>query len=347
MTSDKKNIDLYRLMKLILSDRKKIIVYCLTGAIVGTVIAFSIPKIYKTGVMLAPESSGAGLGSGLSSMASLVGLNKNILSGDDAIFPEIYPDLMQSTDFVVSLFPVKVKSADGNINTTYYDYMEKKQKISWWNYPKVWVIELVKKIKGESGGGKKKIDPFRLTKDQADIASNISGNIECNVDKKTSVISIVVTDQDPLISATMADSVKARLQVFITRYRTNKARNDLVYMERLFDETKNDYIKARRKYAEFSDSNQDVILQTVKAKEEELENEMQLRYNIYTQVAEQLQPAKAKVQERTPAFTVVQSATVPVKHSNRPKIFTLAIYTMLAFLIRVSMLVYRNRETIF
>lgn len=53
MTSDKKNIDLYRLMKLILSDRKKIIVYCLTGAIVGTVIAFSIPKIYKTGVMLA------------------------------------------------------------------------------------------------------------------------------------------------------------------------------------------------------------------------------------------------------------------------------------------------------
>ena len=123
MTSDKKNIDLYRLMKLILSDRKKIIVYCLTGAIVGTVIAFSIPKIYKTGVMLAPESSGAGLGSGLSSMASLVGLNKNILSGDDAIFPEIYPDLMQSTDFVVSLFPVNVKSADVNINTTYYDYM--------------------------------------------------------------------------------------------------------------------------------------------------------------------------------------------------------------------------------
>ena len=207
----------------------------------------------------------------------------------------------------------------------------------------------MKNYKGEtiSGGGKKKIDPFRLTKDQADIASNISGNIECNVDKKTSVISIVVTDQDPLISATMADSVKARLQVFITRYRTNKARNDLVYMERLFDETKNDYIKARRKYAEFSDSNQDVILQTVKAKEEELENEMQLRYNIYTQVAEQLQLAKAKVQERTPAFTVVQSATVPVKHSNRPKIFTLAIYTMLAFLIRVSMLVYRNRETIF
>lgn len=347
MVNEKKNIDMYRLLKLIAADRKKTVAYCLAGAIFGTIIAFSIPKIYKTGAMLAPESSGSGLGSGLSSMASLVGLNKNILSGDDAIFPEIYPDLMQSTDFVVSLFPVKVKSADGKINTTYYDYMEKYQKIPWWKYPQAWVAALIKKMKAGNGKGSAKIDPFRLTKDQADIASGISGNIECNVDKKTSVISIVVTDQDPLISATIADSVKARLQVFITRYRTNKARNDLAYMERLFEETKNDYVKARRRYAEFSDSNQEVILQTIKAKEEELENEMQLRFNIYTQVTEQLQLAKAKVQEKTPAFTVVQSATVPVKHSNRPKIFTLAIYTILAFFIRVSMLVYRNRDTIF
>lgn len=347
MADNKKSIDLYRLTKLIVKDKKKTGIYCLAGAIFGTIIAFSIPKTYKTGVMLAPESSGAGLGSGLSSMASLVGLNKNILSGDDAIFPEIYPDLMKSTDFVVSLFPIKVKSADGKINTTYYDYMEKDQKIPWWKYPMAWAAEMIKKMKGETGGGQGKIDPFRLTKDQADIAMGISGNIECNVDKKTSVISIVVTDQDPLISATMADSIKARLQVFITRYRTNKARNDLAYMEKLFEESKNDYTKARQKYAEFSDSNQDVILQTVKAREEELENEMQLRFNIYTQVTEQLQLAKAKVQERTPAFTVVQSATVPVKHSNRPKILTLAIYTVLAFFIRLTMIVYKNRETVF
>lgn len=347
MTDKKSKIDIYNVVKIIVKDKRHIGIYCLVGAIVGTIIAFSIPKIYKTGVMLAPESSGMNLGSGLSSMASLVGLNKNILGGEDAIFPEIYPDLMQSTDFVVSLFPVKVKSIDGKINMTYYEYMEKHQKIPWWAYPKAWVATKIKKMKTgyDKHGGD--IDPFRLTKDQTDIVSNISGNIECNVDKKTSVISIVVKDQDPLISATMADSVKSRLQVFITRYRTNKARNDLAYMERLFKDTKEDYVKARQKYATFSDSNQEVILQAVKAKEEELENEMQLRFNIYTQVAEQLQLAKAKVQERTPAFTVVQSATVPVKHSNRPKIFTLSIYTILAFFIRVSMLVYKNRDIVF
>lgn len=347
MTDEKKRIDLYRVVSIIVKDKRKIGIYCLSGAIIGVIIAFSIPKTYKTGVMLAPEASGTNLGSGLSSMASLVGLNKNILGGDDAIFPEIYPDLMQSTDFVVSLFPIKVKSSDGKINTTYYNYMEKEQKMPWWNYPKAWFATIIKNIKDGDGKANNKINPFRLTNAQFDIAQAISGNIECSVDKKTSVISIVVKDQDPLISATMADSIKARLQVFITNYRTNKARNDLAYMENLFKEAKDDYVRARQIYASFSDNNQDLILQTFKMKEEELENEMQLRYNIYTQVAEQLQLAKSKVQERTPAFTVVQSATVPVKHSNRPKIFTLAIYTLLAFFIRAIMLIYKNKEDIF
>ena len=58
---------------------------------------------------------------------------------------------------------------------------------------------------------------------------------------------------------------------------------------------------------------------------------MQLKYNIYQQVVEQLQLAKAKVQERTPAFTIIEDATVPVKHSSRPKVVTLIIWMILRF----------------
>ena len=75
-----------------------------------------------------------------------------------------------------------------------------------------------------------------------------------------------------------------------------------------------------------------------------LESEMQLKYNIYQQVAEQRQLAVAKVQERTPAFTIIQEATVPVKHSNTPKIVTLTIWIILGFLVRFSMLVFKNRN---
>ena len=68
------------------------------------------------------------------------------------------------------------------------------------------------------------------------------------------------------------------------------------------------------------------------------ENDMQLKYNIYQQVVEQLQLAQAKVQEKTPAFTVVQSASVPIRPSSRSKIMTIFIWMFLGFIVRATIL---------
>lgn len=341
-------INLRNAIKLLYKDKKNIIIYCLAGAVIGLVIAFSIPRIYKTKVMLAPETSnGSSLISNMSSLASMVGVDMAFGDGNDAIYPEIYPDLMSSMDFLVSLFPIKVESLDKSISTSYYDYMKNHQKIEWWNYPKVWIINLIKKLKSDDKrGNENRINPFLLTKDQFDVAKNINSNIDCSVEKKTSVISIEVTAQDPLISATLADSVKNRLQIFITEYRTKKARHDLAYIEQLYKDAKEQYSMAQQRYVAYTDAYKGVIFESYRAKQEELENEMQLKYNIYTQVVQQLQIAKAKVQERTPAFTVVQSASVPVKHSNKPKLFILVAFIALAFFVKCFVLMYKNRHII-
>ena len=57
-----------------------------------------------------------------------------------------------------------------------------------------------------------------------------------------------------------------------------------------------------------------------------------------------MQLAKAKVQERTPAFTIVQNATVPIKHSSRSKAVTLIIWMFLGFLLRFGMLAWKNKH---
>ena len=129
----------------------------------------------------------------------------------------------------------------------------------------------------------------------------------------------------------MADSVKERLQTFITEYRTSKARNDLLYNQKLYKETKQRYEKARQRYAEFADANQDIILQTVRQRLTDLENEMQLQYNAYTQIAAQLLAAEAKVQEETPAFTTLQSATVPLIPEAPKKKKIVLVFLFLAF----------------
>jgi len=56
-----------------------------------------------------------------------------------------------------------------------------------------------------------------------------------------------------------------------------------------------------------------VVLESYKAKQNDLENDMQLKYNTYSTLNTQLQQAIAKVQENTPVFTVIKGATVPLQ----------------------------------
>ena len=71
--------------------------------------------------------------------------------------------------------------------------------------------------------------------------------------------------------------------------------------------------EAQQKYARFMDGNQNIIMQSFRTEQERLQNEMNLAYGVFTQVSQQLQLAKAKVQEITPVYTVVQPATVPLR----------------------------------
>jgi len=329
----------------ILTEKRKGFFVCFfITAIVAVIVSFSIPRIYKSKVTLSPESSLASGITNFSSLAEMVGINLNMAGGSDAIYPEIYPDLIRSNDFLVSLFDVEVISQDSTIHTTYYDYINTKQKAPWWTLPLKWLKDMLPSDDGVGQHQGSAPDPFMLTKEQNDVATAISNSINCGVDKKTSVISIEVTAQDPLIAATMTEVVRKQLQVFITNYRTNKARSDMEYIQSLCDEAFIEYENARRKYASFSDANQNILLSSYRMKQEQLENEMTLKYEAYRQLSEQLQITKAKVQERTPAFTIVQMANVPLKHSNMKKVVILFLFEVLAMGTYMLIIAYKNRK---
>ena len=344
-------IDVVSLLRIIKKDKMMMSVFLGLAAILGLAVAFGTPKEYKSSVMLAPETaSDNSLTSNISSLASMVGMNMNFGESNDAIYPELYPDLLQSMDFIVGLFPIKVTTKDGQVSTDYYDYLLNHTAKAWYMFPARWLTAIVEKIKKDDTGpkgGDGKVDPFWLTRQQYDIAHSIGRSTHCTVNKKPSVSTTEVTDQDPLISATIADSVRNHLQAFITDYRTLKSRNDLAYMEKLFAEAREQYVKARQQYAAFSDANQEVILQSYKTKEDDLENDMQLKYNAYTQVYEQLQLSKAKVQENTPVFTIVQSASVPIKHSNKSKLTMMLLFMFLGASLRVMILMWKKKKEVF
>jgi uncharacterized protein involved in exopolysaccharide biosynthesis len=310
--------------------------------VVAAILTLSLPNYYQCTVMLSPEISSNSSGrSSLASLASSFGVNiglSNAGFGTEALFPTLYPDLVNSTDFKTTLFDVPVtiegdkEKGEPDRTMTYYDYLNEEQKVPWWSAAIGGTMKAIIGLFAEKKEEKKTIDPFRLTKKQAAIVKSLEKKVVCDVDKKTMVITIDVTDQDPVICANMADTVMNRLQKFITDYRTSKARVDLDFNRKIYRETKERYEKARQKYAEFMDSNNDIILQTVRQKQTDLENEMQLQYNAFTQVAAQMLAAEAKVQMETPAFTTLQSATVPVKKAGPGRAKICLIFLFLAFL---------------
>ena len=303
--------------------------------VVGCIIVLSLPDYYKSEVILAPELSSARGGGSLRALASQFGLSSTAIGGGtDAVSPQLYPDLINSVDFRVSLFPIQIHKKDSTRMMSYYDYLAEEQKSPWWSSVFSAPFKLVAMLlpKSDSIIDQHHVDPFILTKQQTSMVKLIGEKVICDVNNKTMVITIEVTDQDPLIAATIADSAKVRLQDFITEYRTKKVKVDLEYNRVLFKEAKERYEKARQKYAAFSDANQDLILQSVRTKLTDLENDMQLQYNAYNQLAAQLQVAEAKVQEETPAFTTIQSATVPVKKAGPARAKWMLVFLFLAFL---------------
>ena len=190
-------------------------------------------------------------------------------------------------------------------------------------------------------GGDGKYNPYVLSRKEDGLIKKIQDNVQFSMDKKTGVITIMVRDQDKLICKTVADSVCSLLQQFITDYRTNKARNDLKYYTKLAADAKHDYERARQLYGSYSDRNMDVVLESYRAKQEDLENDMQLKFNTYTAMQTQLQQAKAKVQERTPAFTLLKGASVPIRATG-PKRMIFVIGMVFLAIIAVSIYATRN-----
>lgn len=330
---DEEQIDLLAVARKLWAERKLIVRWCAVAALAGLVVGFSIPKEYTTETVLAPETS-AGKGSlgGLSSLASLAGINMGSMAESDAINPDVYPEIVESLPFVTELFPVTVETKNGKLRTDLYDYLLDHQRAPWWSIvlsaPFKALNWAVMQFRGdEEAGGP--VDPFRLTPDQNDVAEKLGERIEVVIDKKTSLVTLSVTMQDPLISATVADTVMRNLQNYVTDYRTNKARHDLAFTQQLFDEAQQKYYDAQQRYARYMDANQNVVRRSVRTEQERLQNEVTLAYNVYNQMAQQLQLAKAKVQESTPVYAVVQPATVPLRAAKPSKMLILVGFIFL------------------
>ncbi|MBR5841906.1 MAG: chain-length determining protein [Bacteroidaceae bacterium] len=330
-------IDIMEYVAKLWKHRKMIIKWCCVGAFIGLVVGFSLPKTYSAGATLAPEMEQR-MGSGVSSIASMMGVNVN--NSLDAISYEMYPDVVHSTPFIVGLFdlPVQFERKDTVVNTTLIDYMLEYQKSPWWtpiiNAPFKalgWCVSLIKGDEDEEDevGGDTTRNPVCLSKKERAVVKYFSEAIQISVDKKSGKTQIRMKMQDPLVVYTVMEAILDNLKEYMTEYRTSKVSQDVANLSVVHDQRKADYHRAMRAYAEYADANKSVILLSAQVEREHLEQEMKLAYQVYSQVATQLEGARIREQQAKPVYAVLEPAVIPNKKSGPSKVRMLVIFTFL------------------
>ncbi len=329
-------IDLIDLAKYLWKDYKLVLKCAGIGFVVGIIVAFSLPKEYTTTVKLAPEGGGNNRLSNLAGLAGLAGINLNSVSEKDGINSDIYPDVIESTPFLLEFMDMTVTTQDGENTYSFYDYMLKEQKQAWWKSVMGSPMKLIAWIRSI---GKEKqstpndtIDIFNLTPAQVAFTSVLKSRILFEPDKKSGIISVTAKMQDPLISAVIVDSTIQKLQRYITDYKTKKARYDLLINQQLYEQAKKNYYAIEDDLAQMKDRNRGLKSEALTIKIERQQNERDLAYTIYNQAAQQVEVSKLKLQEITPIYTILEPARVPLQESSpNKKMIILAFIFLGAF----------------
>ncbi len=341
-TSREEEIDLLELISAMWMARVKIITYGVVAGIIGIVVAFSIPKVYTSHATMVPEmEGGSSTSSSFGSLASIAGINLG--DGTSGITASVYPQIVSSTPFIFEFadMPVTVEQKIGaDREVTLVEYFTKEYKSPWWSHVmgapmKIlgWGISLFKDIEEEGEGG---IDLKKLTKDQALYKKNFSELITLSIDQKSNIISLGVNTQSPEVSLMLADSILVKLQEYMTLYKTSKLRYELESNQNMLAEAQKNYYYADSVYAASLDRTKNLASNVARISLERLQNEKNMTYQIYSQLATQVELNKTKLNAETPILTVIEPATLAIRASSPNKMMIIIAFGFLGGVVAVA-----------
>ena len=336
---EESSIDWQDLLSKAWKGKKFIITVTVVFMFLGLISALTMTRIYTSKVTLVPEL-GKSTSSSLSSLSSMLGLGGMTMgSSADAYHVTVYPEVVASTPFVAKMFDMRVTDPKKGIDTTLVGYLSRERfsigsVIGYVTKP---IFSLFSNKEEETKGNE--LNLFHLTKEQDRIVKTMNKAIQVDVDKKTGETTIQVTMDNPVIAATVADTVCKHLREYIVEYRTRKAREDLENYKKIADESYQRYLKASKAYAYYQDHNRGLILNAVISEGSRLSNELQIASQLYQQMKLQAEMARGKVIDEKPVFAIIQPATVPLLPQNsRAKV--LLIWTFVGFVLSCAWVLY-------
>ena len=346
-------IDLADLIRQIWARKWIVWITTLVVFLLGVFVAVVSPEEYEASVVLMPQSSevSSGVGSGfLRQFGGLAGLGLGSAGGNGTLSPALYPEVTKSTPFFLDIIEKDMYFSTLDTTVTFAQYFGEIEQPGVLDYVKRYTLGLpqmilnipvrlinafddaqpallVQENKVPNQADTTTSGPLTLTGRQLGVIGKLRGRIQTSIEDNNTV-RISVMMPDPMVAAETTEMAADYLTNYILEYRTDKAQQDLIFVQKQYDEKKDRYNAIQRELARFRDRNLNIISETARIQQEQLEAENQLAFSLYQSLAQQLEQAKVKVQEETPVFKVLEPIQVPLGKSkpNRELIITLSLF---------------------
>jgi uncharacterized protein involved in exopolysaccharide biosynthesis len=313
--------------------RKTLIISGIVGCFLGVVVSLLSLNTYSSSSLIIPnQNENASINGNIASLASFAGVNLGG-AGGEALSLLMYPKLVASIPFMKEVMNSNIDYRGDSIKVI--DYI-----IGYSNHPKVkvkdYTIGLPKKIiLGLKLEDKERIpkslnhEVVVLSTEELDVYELLNEYIEIQPDIEEGYVRIICTLYDPIPAAQLTTLVSNLLQMKITELKIEKAKADLDFIEGRFDEARGNFLNKQIELAKYKDRNKGVNTEIAKIKINQLQDEYNLLYSIYNELAKNLENARINVQEDTPVFSVIQPSIVPSEKSSMSRKVQVILWTIL------------------
>jgi len=352
-----RHIDVRELANTAWGHRRFIIKVTAVFVVIGIIIALLSPVEYKTGATLLPESkksssSAQGLLEEYGPLLGIGGGNLN-LDQQESISPKLYSEIVNILPFQLELLNKPVTFSIYDTTVTSYTFFKEVHTPSAFNTIKGYTLGLPAKIKSLFSAepppeplpqGFAADSIITLTKGQTAIINKMRDRISVELDDENGTVLLNTEMPDPNAAAEIGKIGIALLKEYVTNYRIQKASEDLEFSREQMLKAKQEFENVQDKKAEFEDQNFGQLTAKARTQEQRLQAEYDLTFNKYNSLAQQVEQAKLRVQEKTPVVTVLQPIQMPVDNYKPKRNLIVIISFVIGLMLSIGYIVAKELQ---
>ncbi len=317
MNRDNKEVDLIEVIQVLFNNKMFILKVSLVFFVFGGVIAFFSPKEYTAKTVMVPQIQKTNASGGFSNLAAIAGINLNTTSGD--VLPTtIYPKIISSVPFKKKLIETNLTINNISKSITYKEFYLNRKSF----------------FKDFFKSNKKKVNKTDslltvITEEELGLFKRLDKQIKLEIDDKTELINLGVSMPQSLASAQMTKAAKKHLQSIIIEIKVKKAKENLKFINKTYQESKKKFEDIDARLARFRDSNRGLITSKSRRILSKLENEYNLSFQIYSELSKRLETQRIKVEEVVPVFSTIEPVVIPLEKSKPKRLLIVVMFVVL------------------